>query len=137
MLPAVTHLPRRVSPRRVLLGAASIVLAAAAVATQLATPAVTAAPRLADELGPATWAMEVPVSWLAAPVPAAGRGDALDLLAVRAGDRAYAYPVAYGLAVISVDQRGLVLEVDEDDAIAIASAKAGGLLLVPLLRSRR
>ena len=39
--------------------------------------------------------------------------------------------------VLSVTDRGLLLEVDETDATAIATARGGGLLLVPLLRSTR
>ena len=64
-------------------------------------------------------------------------GDSLDILAVRSGDRGYALPVAYALTVMSVDERTIVLQVDQDDAIAIANARAASLLLVPLLRSTR
>jgi hypothetical protein len=92
---------------------------------------------LADELRPATWAMHVPTAWLAAPVPRLRKGDTLDILAVHAGDRAYTIPVAYAVAVLSSDERGLVLEVDENDASAISTARGSGLLLVPLLRSSR
>jgi hypothetical protein len=56
---------------------------------------------------------------------------------VRQGDRAYTVPVAYAVTVISSDDRGLILEVDESDASAIVTARGGGLLLVPLLRSSR
>ena len=122
-----------------MLFAGSIVLAAAALTTQVAmsTPAAPAVASLADELRPATWAMHVPTAWLAAPVPRLRRGDSLDILAVHGGDRAYAVPVAYAVAVLSADEHGLVLQVDENDATAIASARGGGLLLVPLLRSTR
>jgi hypothetical protein len=81
--------------------------------------------------------MNVPVAWLAAPAPPLRRGDRVDVIGVRSGDRAYAAPVAYAVVIVSADERALVLEVDEDDAIAIASARGGGLLLVPLLRSTR
>jgi hypothetical protein len=39
--------------------------------------------------------------------------------------------------VLGVSERGVILEVDETDASAIATARGGGLLLVPLLRSTR
>ena len=81
--------------------------------------------------------MTVPTAWLAAPVPPVRRGDAIDILAMRSGDKAYSIPVAYGVRVFSVSDRGLLLEVDETDATAIATARGGGLLLVPLLRSTR
>ena len=90
-----------------------------------------------EELAPATWAMTVPLPWLAAPVPPVRRGDAIDILAMRSGDKAYALPVAYGVRVLSTGERGLLLEVDKTDATAIATAHGGGLLLVPLLRSTR
>ncbi|HKW77768.1 MAG TPA: hypothetical protein VJQ09_01640 [Candidatus Limnocylindria bacterium] len=92
---------------------------------------------LADDLRPATWAIYVPTAWLAAAVPRIRHGDAVDILAVRTGDRPYALPVAYGVRVLASDDRGLVLEVDETDASAIATARGGGLLLIPLLRSTR
>ena len=53
------------------------------------------------------------------------------------GDRAYAVPVAYAARVMAVDEHGIVLELDEEGASAIAIARGGGLLLVPLLRSAR
>ena len=138
VLPALTSRPSWVPGRRVLLATLSALLSVAAVATQLATTAPTPTVRsLADELRPATWAMHVPMAWLAAPVPSVRRGDQLDILAVRQGDRAYTVPVGYAVAVLSSDERGLVLEVDENDANAIATARGGGLLLVPLLRSSR
>ena len=92
---------------------------------------------VADELRPATWAMTVPSAWLAAPVPPVRRDDAIDILAMRAGDKGYSIPVAYGVRVLSIGDRGLLLEVDETDATAIATARGNGFLLVPLLRSTR
>lgn len=137
MLPAMT-VARGMPRRRLLLIAASALLFALAIATQLAAAPPTVAPRsLAAELGAGTWAMSVPSSWLAAPVPPVHRGDLLDILAVKQGDRAYAAPVAFAVGVVSADDRGLVLQVTEDDASAIAVARGGGLLLVPLLRSTR
>ena len=139
MLPALTARRGALVTRRVALAAASAALAAAALLTQLAPATAPPAPpaSLADELRPSSWALQIPVAWLAAPVPAVHRGDALDLLAVRGGDRAYAVPIAYALTVMSADERAIVVDVDQDDAIAIANARGAGLLLVPLLRSTR
>jgi hypothetical protein len=38
---------------------------------------------------------------------------------------------------MATDDRGIVLELDEEGASAIAIARGGGMLLVPLLRSTR
>ncbi|HEY6959767.1 MAG TPA: hypothetical protein VI814_13165 [Candidatus Limnocylindria bacterium] len=124
--------------RRVLFAAVAAVLFMLALFTQLAAapdppPPVSLAAQLAD----GSWAMTVPAAWLAAPVPAVRRGDLLDILAVKQGDRAYASPVAFAVVVVSSDERSLVIQVNEDDASAIALARGGGLLLVPLLRSTR
>ena len=99
--------------------------------------APTAQPSLAQSLAPSTWAMSLPAAWLAAPAPRVQTGDVIDVLAVRQGDRAYAVPVAYAARVMAVDEHGIVLELDEEGASAIAIARGGGLLLVPLLRSAR
>lgn len=137
MLPALT-LRRRVPLRRALLGAGSVVLTVASIASAATVPEETrAAESVADALRPSSWAMTLPSAWLAAPVPRLRSGDQLDILLVRPGERAYAAPVAYGVSVISSDESGLVLEVDEADAIAIGSARGAGFLLVPLLRSTR
>jgi hypothetical protein len=110
----------------------------AAVATQVSSaPPPVQQRSLAAELRPSTWAMFIPTSWLAAPLPRLQRGDALDILAMRSGDRPGVLPVAYAVGVMSVDERGLVLEVDESDASAIAAARGGGMVLVALLRSTR
>jgi hypothetical protein len=101
-------------------------------ATAPATP-----PSLAQSLAPSTWAMSLPAAWLAAPAPRVRIGDVIDVIAVRQGDRAYAVPVAYSARVMAVDEHGIVLELDEEGASAIAIARGGGLLLVPLLRSAR
>jgi hypothetical protein len=122
-----------------MLSAAAVVLGIAALTTQVAaTPQPpTIGPSIADELRAASWAMHVPAAWFAAQVPRVRRGDVLDVLAVRQGERAYTVPVAYAVTVISSDDRGLVLEVDESDASAIVTAHGSGMLLVPLLRSSR
>lgn len=138
MLPAVTLSGRRVPLRRALLGVGSALLTIASIASVAVVPEeVDATASVADTLRPSSWAMTLPISWLAAPVPPLRVGDQLDILLVRHGERAYAAPVAYGVSVISSDERGLVLEVDEADAIAIGSARGSGFLLLPLLRSTR
>jgi len=137
MLPALT-VPRRVAlPRRAIGLAASAVLALTALVAQAVASPATPARGLADELGPATWAMNVPASWLAAPAPPLRAGDAIDVLALRPGDKPYAVPVAYGVTVLAASERGLLLQVDDVDASALASARSGGLQLIALLRSTR
>lgn len=127
-------------PRRTVLAAASLVLAAGSSATVLApqpvvTPAAT--PALSDRLGPKTWAFALPVAWLAAPLPGLHEDDILDLLGARAGERATASDVATGVRVMSADERTIVIELTADDAAAIAAARARGLSLLPILRSTR
>jgi len=143
MLPALTFTPRRFAiPRRRLLLAAggSTLLVASILSTVFVPP-----PRSADEeatrtslaqrLSMSTWALAVPTAWLAAPLAEVRTGDSVDLLAVRTGDRPLAVAIAADLRVMSADERSIVFEVDEESATAIASARASGLLIVPLLRS--
>ena len=138
MLPALTVRARRLPRRRVLFIVAGALLAMGATLSSVPPPRTDApAASIADELRPATWAIQIPIAWLAAPLPRARRGDQIDLLGVRAGDRAYSVPIAYAATLVAIDERGLILEVDETDASAIATARGSGLLLVPLLRSSR
>ncbi|HEV8656211.1 MAG TPA: hypothetical protein VGR85_11940 [Candidatus Limnocylindria bacterium] len=138
MLPALTTSRRRMPARRIALGAASALLTLGALGAQIGGAAASPAPAsLAQSLAPSTWAMSLPAAWLAAPVPRVRTGDLIDVLAVRQGDRAYAVPVAYAARVMAMDEHGIVLELDEEGASAIAIARGGGLLLVPLLRSTR
>jgi hypothetical protein len=138
MLPALTASRRRLPRRRIALGAASALLTIGALGAEMSGAAAPSPPvSLAESLAPSTWAMSLPAAWLAAPVPRVGAGDLIDVLAVRQGERAYAVPVAYAARVVVSDERGLVLELDEEGASAIAIARGGGLLLVPLLRSTR
>jgi len=138
MFPALTVRTRRLPQRRVLLAVAGTLLALAALLSSMPpTRSDAAVASLADELRPATWAIQIPIAWLAAPVPRARRGDLIDLLGVRPGDRAYTMPIAYAATLVGSDDRGLILEVDESDASAIAAARGSGLLLIPLLRSTR
>lgn len=142
MLPALTFTPRRFAlPRRRLLLAAggSTLLVASMLSTFVApqgSPDETAASvSLAQRLSMSTWAFAVPTAWLAAPLAEVRSGDSVDLLAVRIGDRPLAVAIAADLRVMSADERSVVFEVDEESAAAIASARASGLLIVPLLRS--
>jgi hypothetical protein len=138
VLPALTASRRRLPARRVVFGAASALLALGALGAQMGGAAAPAADTsLAQSLAPSTWAMSLPAAWLAAPVPRVRTGDMIDVLAVRQGDRAYAVPVAYAARIVAADERGIVIELDEEGASAIAIARGGGLLLVPLLRSTR
>lgn len=127
-------------PRLLLLAPAAIV-AALAVASSVtpgsATPAEHSTIRLADRLEPRTWAVAIPLAWLAAPLADLREGDVLDLIATRTSERANATQVASGLRVMSLDERGLVVELTSDDASAIAEARARGLSFVPILRSSR
>ena len=140
MLGSLRHLRYRLVDVRAALGLAAVVLITTALALQM-TPASPAPPSgvraIADELQAATWAMSIPVSWLAAPAPRARPGDAFDLLAIRSGDRAVAVPVAYAVVLLSADDRGLTVQVDQDDAVTIANARGSGMQLIALLRSTR
>lgn len=134
------HLPESVSPARAALVVAASVLAVAAAIGAVAPPSdrpSTPPPPLSERLGPRTWAFAIPVGWLAAPIPGVHQDDVLDLLGTRSGERATATEVASGLRVMSVDERTIVVELTGDDASAIASARARGLALVPILRSAK
>ena len=133
-------LPRAaLGPRPLLVGAAAVLVALAALtAAAPSGPQATIAPvpPLAERLGPRTWAFAIPVGWLTAPVPDLREDDILDVLGTRAGERATASEIASGLRVMSVDDRALVVELTKDDASSIASARARGLALIQILRSK-
>jgi hypothetical protein len=143
MLPVLTFTPKRfvLGRRRLLLGAGgSALLVLSIVSTFVATPSrsadeVAATKSLAQRLSVSTWALAVPLAWLAAPLAEVRSGDRVDLLAVRIGDRPLAVAIAADLRVMGADERSIVFEVDEESATAIATARASGLLVVPLLRS--
>jgi hypothetical protein len=144
MLPALTFTPRRIAVprRRVLLSAAGTMLLIASLVSAFmsapARPADDAASRsLAQRLAVSTWAIAVPTAWLAAPLAEVRSGDSVDLMAIRTGDRAVAIAIAADLHVMGADERSVVFEVDEATATAIATARASGLLIIPLLRSTR
>lgn len=136
---------RRLTPAiprpRLLLLVPAAMAAALAVASAFtpgsAAPAEGPAMALADRLEPRTWAVAIPLTWLAAPLADLREGDVLDLIATRTSERASATEVASGLRVMSLDERGLVVELTSDDASAIAEARARGLSFVPILRSSR
>ena len=140
MLPSLTAVARRRPPRRALLGAVGAVLLAASlmVSVHSQPPAAGAVPgTIADSLPPGTWAISIPSGWFAAPIAGLRAGDRLDILALRAGERATATAVAFDLLVVSADDRAAIVGTGADDATALGIARASGLLLVPLLRSTR
>lgn len=139
MLPALTIRARRVPRLRLLSGMASAALLALGVAGSLPAAAerpVTVAP-LAQRLAPSSWGLAVPAGWFAAPLSDLRAGDRIDVLSLRAGERPTASAIAFDLEVMSIDERTVVLGVSAFDATAIATARAGGQLIVPLLRSTR
>jgi hypothetical protein len=143
MLPVLTFTPKRfvIRRRRLLLAIGGTgLLFSSIVSTLIAAPSrqaddVVASGPLAQRLSVSTWALAVPLAWLAAPLAEVRRGDSVDLLAVRSGDRPLAVAIAADLRVMGADERSVVFEVDEESATAIATARASGLLIVPLLRS--
>jgi hypothetical protein len=143
MLPVLTFTPKRFVTRRrrlVLAIGGTGLLVSSIVSTLIAPPSrsaddVVASGSLAQRLSVSTWALAVPLAWLAAPLAEVRNGDSVDLLAVRSGDRPLAVAIAADLRVMGADERSIVFEVDEESATAIATARASGLLIVPLLRS--
>lgn len=143
MLPVLTFTPRRlaIGRRQILLGSAGIALLVLSIVSTVASPPSRSAEEaaanrtLAQRLSTSTWAFAVPLAWLAAPLAEVRSGDSVDLLAVRSGDRPLAVAIAADLRVMEADERSIVFEVDEESATAIATARASGLLIVPLLRS--
>jgi len=143
MLPVLTFTPKRwlFGRRRLVLavgGAGLLVLSILSTLVALPSRSAdegTARRSLAQRLSMSTWALAVPLAWLAAPLAEVRSGDSVDLLAVRSGDRPLAVAIAADLRVMGADERSVVFEVDEESATAIATARASGLLIVPLLRS--
>src|SRR5205807_205640 len=60
---------------------------------------------LAQRLSVSTWALAVPIAWLAAPLAEVRSGDSVDLLAIRSGDRPLTITVAADLRVMGADER--------------------------------
>lgn len=143
MLPVLTFTPKRfvLGRRRLLLAVTGTgLLALSLLSTLVAPPSrsadeLAASRSLAQRLSVSTWALAVPVAWLAAPLAEVRNGDSVDLLAVRSGDRPLAVAIAADLRVMGADERSIIFEVDEESATAITTARASGLLIVPLLRS--
>ncbi len=128
-------------PPRIVLIAAAVALISAAAFSAVIPADVKALPQapapLAQRLGVRTWALAIPTAWLAAPIPGLREDDILDLIGTRTSERATASQVAAGLRVMSVDERVVVVELTSEDASAIASARARGLSLIPIVRSVR
>lgn len=140
MLPSLTIRARRIPRVRLLSGIASAALLAAGLAGSLPGPAARAEPAavpLAQRLAPASWGLAVPAGWFAAPLADFRPGDRIDVLSLRAGERPAATAIAFDLEVMSIDERTVILGVSAFDATAIATARAGGQLIIPLLRSTR
>lgn len=139
MLPSLTASGRRMPGRRIVAGLASLALLGAAVATSAFTadPAVPEPASLAAQLPPSSWGLAIPLSWFAAPPARLRPGDRIDIIALRSSERPSANAIAFDLEVMSVDERTLVVGVSAFDASAIAVARAGGQLIVPLVRSTR
>lgn len=141
MLPSLTTRVRRFPrlPRwRLALGGGGVLLAFAALLIPLpADPAAAPRPSLAARLPSSSWALAVPTTWFAAPLSGLREGDRIDVLALKASERPTAAAIAQDLEVMSIDERTVVLAVGAFDATAIATARAGGQLIVPLLRSER
>lgn len=117
---------------------AALALAVSSAAGSLPGEAPTPGPvPLADRLQPDTWAFAIPSSWLAAPIPGLRTGDVLDLVGVRASERATAVDIAAGVRVVSIDDRAVVVELTFEDASAVSVARARGLMILPVLRSSR
>lgn len=119
------------------IGAALVLLGAAAGSTLPRTmPAaeVVMPASLSQRLSPRTWALAIPIPWLSAPIRDLRAGDVIDLLGARSGAAGADY-VALGLRVVSVDDATIVVELTPEDAAEIASARARGLSLVPILRA--
>lgn len=131
--------PRAVPPRLTLAFAAMVAIAAAAFTSFPLDPRPVPVPAsaLSERLGPRTWALAIPVAWLSAPIPGLREDDVLDVIGARPSERATASEVATGLRVMAADDRTLVVELTAEDASAIASARARGLSLIPILRSAR
>jgi hypothetical protein len=127
------------SSRRAWIIAAVALLAGVALALALPDQGGAPAPEpvLSKELGARTWALAIPVAWLAAPIPGLRQDDVLDILGTRSSERANASEVATGLRVMSANDRVVVVELTDSDASAIAAARARGLALIPILRSMR
>lgn len=141
MLPSLTTRVRRFPqlPRwRFAVAGAGLLLMVAALLLPMPTgPAAAPQASLAARLPASSWALAVPTTWFAAPLSGLREGDRIDVLALKASERPAAAAIAHDLEVMSIDDRTVVLAVGAFDATAIATARAGGQLIVPLLRSER
>ncbi len=139
MLPSLTTTARSLPRHRLVAGGVALVLLVfAMVAPGLTVVESDVKPTpLAARLPTSSWGLAIPTSWLAAPPVGLRPGDRIDVIAMRTSDRPSATAIAFDLEVMLVDDRTLVLGVSAFDATSIAMARAGGQLIVPLLRSIR
>lgn len=134
-LPAVTTGVLRRTPQwRMVIAAAAALLALAGLVLPGELPPAAAPASLARTLPPDAVALRVPHAWLAATPPRLLEGDRVDVLAARPGDRGGAIVVASEVRVLEGSDEALVIELASDDAVALALARAGGYLLLVLLR---
>jgi len=95
---------------------------------------------LSRRLPDGRWAMVLPGSWLASPIPEIGAGDRVDLLAYQPSQPADQVAVivsaieVLGVTGTAVDAEALTLAVEIEEAAAVTYARANGFLLLPLLR---
>jgi len=95
---------------------------------------------LSRRLPDGRWAMVLPGSWLASPIPEIGVGDRVDLLAYQPGQPADQAAVivsaieVLGITGAAADAEALTLAVELEEAAAVTYARANGFLLLPLLR---
>jgi Flp pilus assembly protein CpaB len=95
---------------------------------------------LSRRLPDGRWAMVLPGSWLASPIPEIGLGDRVDLLAYQAGQPAdQAAVIVSAIEVLAVtgtaaNAEALTVAVELEEAAAVTYARANGFLLLPLLR---
>lgn len=95
---------------------------------------------LSRRLPDGRWAMVLPGTWLASPIPEIGTGDRVDLLAYQPGQPAdQAAVIVSAIEVLSVagspaEAEALTVAVELEEAAAVTYARANGFLLLPLLR---
>jgi len=95
---------------------------------------------LSRRLPDGRWAMVLPGSWLASPIPEIGVGDRVELLAYQPGQPAdQASVIVSALEVLGItgtaaNAEALTLAVELEEAAAVTYARANGFLLLPLLR---
>jgi Flp pilus assembly protein CpaB len=94
---------------------------------------------LSSRLPDGRWAMSLPGSWLATPLPSIQPGDRLDLMAYQPGSPlAEAGVIVTGVEVLEAGEAetggGLTVAVTIEQAAAVAYARGNNFLILPLLR---